>query len=184
MAGVNRSGTGASAQTLQPRGGGLAGVVVGLTYPFRAMKVLGQYPTLRPYVIGPVVLNIVLGITLYATSVWRGLRLIDHWMAHLVDWVQPTWLDAGLQVLAPIIQALLVLALFVVTGLVLLQFGVILGSPFYGQLSEKLESLRVGQLPPAEPLTLGSILRDIRRAILLNSKSCCCWSGLACPWWR
>jgi CysZ protein len=181
MAGVNRSGAGANTQTLQPRGGGLAGVVVGLTYPFRAMKVLGQYPTLRPYVIAPVVLNVLLGITLYATSVWWGLRLIDHWMAHLVDWVQPTWLDAGLQVLAPIIQALLMLALFVVTGLVLLQFGVILGSPFYGQLSEKLESLRVGQLPPAEPLTLGSVLRDIRRAILFEFKKLLLLVGIGLP---
>lgn len=164
MGGVN------GGQILQPRGGCLAGAVVGLTYPLRAVQVLWQHPTLRPYVIAPVILNLFLGITLYASSVWWGLRLIDHWMAHLVDWVEPAWLDTGLQILAPIIQGVLVLLMFLVTGLVLLQFGVILGSPFYGQLSEKLESLRVGQLPPAEPLTLGSILRDIRRAILFELK--------------
>ncbi|MGD1906473.1 MAG: EI24 domain-containing protein [Leptolyngbyaceae cyanobacterium] len=152
-----------------------------MTYPFRAAKALLQYPTLRPYVIAPVLLNLFLGITLYAASVWWGLRLIEGWMAHLADWVQIAWLGVGLQVLAPIIQGLLVLAMFVITGLVLLQFGVILGSPFYGQLSEKLESLRVGQLPPAEPLTPGSILRDIRRAILFELKKLALLATIGIP---
>ena len=156
-------------------------MIVGFTYPLRAVGVLWEYPTLRPYVIAPVILNVFLGITLYAASVWGGLRLIDHWMAHLADWVEPTWLDTGLQILAPIIQGVLVLIMFLLTGLLLLQFGVILGSPFYGQLSEKLESLRIGQLPPAAPLTLGSILRDIRRAILFEIKKLVLLGGIGLP---
>lgn len=168
-------------QALDPRGGGIAGIIVGVTYPLRAARVLRQYPTLRPYVVAPVILNVFLGITLYAASVWWGLGLIDHWMAHLADWVEPVWLDTGLQILAPIIQGVLVLIMFLLTGLLLLQFGVILGSPFYGQLSEKLESLRVGQLPPAEPLTLGSILRDIRRAILFEFKKLVLLASIGLP---
>jgi CysZ protein len=57
-----------------------------------------------------------------------------------------------------------------VLGLVLLQFGVILGSPFYGQLSEKLEAIRAGQPPPTEPFSPFSVVRDIWRAILFEVK--------------
>jgi CysZ protein len=155
---------------LQPRGGGLAGLITGFTYPLRALRALQRYPTLRPYVIGPVVVNGLLGVTLYASSVWWGLSFIDRTMARLMDWVQPAWLDIGLQILAPVIQGLLVILMFLLTGLLLLQFGVILGSPFYGQLSEKLESLRSGQTLPPEPFSVASVLRDVGRALLFELK--------------
>jgi CysZ protein len=144
--------------------------MAGFTYPLRSLRMLQRYPSLRPYVIAPIAVNVLLGGTLYAASVWWGLRLIDGWMARLMDWVQPAWLDVGLQILAPVIQGLLVIALFLVTGFGLLQFGVLLGSPFYGQLSEKLETLRLGQSPPVEPLSLGSVLRDLWRAVLFEVK--------------
>lgn len=155
---------------LQPRGGGITGLIAGFTYPLRALRAYQQHPSLLPYVIGPVVVNVLLGGTLYAASVWWGLRWIDQGMARLMDWVQPAWLDVGLQFLAPVIQGILILLMFLVTGLLLLQFGVILGSPFYGQLSEKLESLRSGQPPMAEPFSLGSVLRDLGRAIQFELK--------------
>lgn len=157
-------------QTLRPRGGGIVGLFTGFLYPLRAFRVLQKHRSLRPYVLGPLLLNLVLGGTLYAGSVWWGLRLIDQAMAHLVDWVGPAWLEAGVQAIAPIIQAGLVVIMLLLTGLLLLQFGVILGSPFYGQLSEKLESIRAGQPLPSEPLRLGSVLRDIWRAIMFELK--------------
>ncbi len=168
-------------QTLQPRGGGLAGLILGFTYPLKAVRILQRYLSLRPYVIGPVVVNVLLGITLYASSVGLGLRLIAGWMARLRVWAQPNWLDVGLQVLAPVIQGVLVVLMLVVMGLLLLQFGVILGSPFYGQLSEKLESLRAGQPPPTEPFSLASVLRDVGRAILFELKKLLLLVGIGIP---
>ncbi|MEO1299972.1 MAG: EI24 domain-containing protein, partial [Cyanobacteria bacterium J06636_16] len=58
----------------------------------------------------------------------------------------------------------------IVLGFVLLQFGSILGSPFYGQLSEKLEALRTGSTASPETMGGGAILRDIWRAILFELK--------------
>jgi CysZ protein len=55
--------------------------------------------------------------------------------------------------------------LLLIIGFLLVQFGVILGSPWYGQLSEQLELLRNGQLPAEAPMNLRSSFRDIQRAI-------------------
>jgi CysZ protein len=64
-----------------------------------------------------------------------------------------------------LLRVLLVSGLLLIIGFLLVQFGVILGSPWYGQLSEQLELLRNGQLPAEAPMNLGSSFRDIQRAI-------------------
>lgn len=158
------------APPLQPRGGGIAGLFLGLTYPLWALRVLQAHPPLRAYVVGPVIINVLLGAGLYAGGLWWGRRAIAAAMTRLLNWAGPNWLDAGIQLLAPVIQGVLFVLLFLALGLVLLQFGSLLGSPFYGQLSEKLETLRVGQAPPAEPLSVGGIVRDLWRAVLFEVK--------------
>jgi CysZ protein len=57
-----------------------------------------------------------------------------------------------------------------VIGFLLLQFGGILGAPWYGQLSEKLEELRTGKPAVLPPNSLTSIFQDIRRALLFELK--------------
>jgi CysZ protein len=65
-----------------------------------------------------------------------------------------------------LLQFLLVVGLLLLTGLLLVQFGVLLGAPWYGQLSEQLEELRTGQLHTVEVC----IVRDISRALLFELK--------------
>lgn len=153
------------------------GLIAGATYPLRALFLLGRTPRLWGYVLVPILVNLVAGIGLYAGLLfpgWRGVNALvagldaktDSWIANLPAWL--SWLsvldflDAGLGWL---LRVVLVLLLLVATGFLLVQFGVILGAPFYGQLSEQLELLRTGKLPAAEPQTAATILRDIGRAL-------------------
>ena len=155
---------------LYPRGGGLLGLFIGLSYPLRAVRLLQKHPSLRPFILIPLGINILLGIGLYSVGIWWGLRRLDAWTLQLINWIGPAWLDIVIQVLAPVIQGILLIVLFVVLGFVLLQFGSILGSPFYGQLSEKLEILRTGSSASPESMGGGAILSDIWRAILFELK--------------
>jgi CysZ protein len=60
---------------------GLCSFLVGTTYPLRALGALIQYPQLRPYVLVPIGLNLVLGIVLYGTLLQGGLHWIDTWIS-------------------------------------------------------------------------------------------------------
>lgn len=155
---------------LHPRGGGIPGVLIGFTYPLRALRLFQKHKSLRPYVLIPLVINVLLGIALYSSGVWWGLQLVNRWTLRLIDWLEPAWLDTAVQVLAPIIQGVLILLLFVILGFVLLQFGGILGAPFYGQLSEKIEILRAGKVDTPESMGWGTIFIDIWRALMFEVK--------------
>jgi CysZ protein len=157
-------------QRLKPRGGGIPGLVLGFSYPLRALRLFQKHPSLRPYVLMPLLINILLGVALYSSGIWWGRRVIANWTLRLTDWLEPSWLDTTVQVLAPVIQGVLILLLLIVLGLVLLQFGGILGSPFYGQLSEKIEILRAGKLDAPESMGWGAIFIDIWRAIMFELK--------------
>ncbi|RZM81862.1 EI24 domain-containing protein [Leptolyngbya iicbica] len=155
---------------LRPRGGGIPGILLGFTYPLRTLRLFLREKSLLPFVLIPLAINTVLGITLYTLGVRWGLRLVDTWVLQLTTWLEPAWLDTTVQILAPVVQGVLILLLFIVLGFVLLQFGTILGSPFYGQMSEKIELLRSGQLERPESLGAGAIFIDIWRAILFELK--------------
>jgi CysZ protein len=105
---------------------------------------------------------------------------LPHWHVALPDWRSIDWkLPGSGQAIAIanalgssflwILRLLLVLVLLLVTGFILLQFGVLLGSPWYGKLSEELELLKLGKLPPNES-GLGSTVRDSGRAVLYELK--------------
>ena len=155
------------------------GLISGFTYPFRALGLFIRTPKLWGYVIVPIIVNIVVGILLYVGLLFPGLNgievlvsnldnRIDIWVANLPTWLQ--YLDVSAVILGWLLRIVLVTALLLVIGFILLQFGVILGSPWYGQLSERLEELRTGK-PPVLPLnSLTSIFQDIGRAILFEFK--------------
>ena len=128
----------------------------GFGYPLRAWSYLLHEPELRRFMLIPVLINIVVGGLLYAGLLMTGLRAIDRTLSDL-----PIWAEG----LRSLIAALLVIALLVVIAYLLGRFGVVFGSPFYGKLSEQLEHRLTGQAPPAEPLNLPGILRDLGRAI-------------------
>ena len=150
------------------------GLLAGFTYPVRAFTLLWQTPKLWGYVLVPVVLNFIIGIGLYLGLLFPSLSGIDILVADLslrfntLIASLPAWLSF-LAVLTVafgwLLRILLVAGLLLIIGFLLVQFGVILGSPWYGQLSAQLELLRNGQLPVEAPMNLSSIFQDIKRAI-------------------
>lgn len=219
---------------------GLGGFVVGASYPLRALKVLSVTPRLRQYVLFPILLNLVIGITLYAGLLFAGLQAIDAlltavptwiadaprlavdwstWTVALPDWKltlphwlslpwvalppRPDWLptlptiqlppldlpkitfpnwlaelpEFGLVVFVWVLRILLVMILLLLTGFILLQFGVLLGAPWYGKLSEELERLQTGQL---QIIQINPI-QEIWRAVLYELKKLVITIGIGVP---
>ncbi|MEO1352118.1 MAG: EI24 domain-containing protein [Cyanobacteria bacterium J06635_15] len=164
--------------SLAPTGAGISGLFLGFVYPLKAIRMLLAYPGLRPYVVFPILINLVLGVSLYAGGLWWGFNRIDALITYLPEWAQ---------FVSYLIRAILVLLLFIVMGLVLLQFGGLLGSPFYGKLSEELEALKIGQQTAATPFSLGAVVYDLWRAIAFELKklllTVCIGIGLfVCSW--
>jgi CysZ protein len=214
----------------------------GATYPFRAFQFFVRHPSSRIYVLMPIAINIVLGITLYGALLFAGFRAIDaiiaglpgwttmapQWSAYLPDWhfnlswslplrnllpdwhvnlpnwhvslpnwhvslpdwftnllhwspTLPEWFTALPHdfaiALIWLLRLLLTIVLLFVTGFVLLQFGVLLGAPWYGKLSEELERIQTGQLTVIE---VGAV-QDIRRAILYELKKLVLGLGFGIP---
>ncbi|NEP83987.1 MAG: hypothetical protein F6K17_21430 [Okeania sp. SIO3C4] len=154
------------------------GLFAGATYHFRALIIFVKNPKLIGYIVVPILINIVVGILLYISLLLPGIDLIDTifdnlslrfdaFVAQLPTWLNfLSYID---NILDKIVQIILFPILLLIIGFLLVQFGAILGSPFYGQLSEQLEKIRTGTLPEAQPGLLGS-LRDIWRAILFELK--------------
>lgn len=129
--------------------------VAGLAYPFRAFGLLARTPHLWRYVLVPILVNIVVGVTLYAGLLFGGLRAIDGLVGGLPAWAA---------VLGALLRVLLVVGLLLATGFVLVRFGVVLGAPWYAQLSAQIELQQTGRLP--DPGSgLGAALRDLGRAL-------------------
>jgi CysZ protein len=151
------------------------GFLSGASYPFRTFGIFWRNPRLFSYIIVPILLNFSLGIFLYSTLLflgWQGKEVLNKnltqslaaLVANLPSWLG--FLDNLLLGIGELLELLLAVLLFILTGFVLVQFGAILGAPWYGKLSEQLERLRLGQLSIIE---IG-FLRDIGRAILFEIK--------------
>jgi CysZ protein len=199
---------------------GPVSAVAGGLYPLRAFGLLLHQPRLRRYILIPILVNVLLGVTVYAGLLVLGLRAIDLLLTSLPVWVStishevaqdvaeiatlppiasswhlpawlmlpqwnftlpawlpsfpdwhlsfpdwhlslpswlptwtihlPTWLkelpDWGIAGLIWLLRLLLIVTLLLITGFIFLQFGVLLGSPWYGKLSEEIERLQTGQL--------------------------------------
>jgi CysZ protein len=120
-------------------------------------------------------LNFVIAIFLYTGLLLFGWQIVEQVQVDLSGWLEqaivnlPEWLNIIEYILVGIIfiiKFLLVLILLIATGFVLMQFGVLIGAPWYGQLSEKLEIIRTGKLEIIEV----NIFRDLGRAILFELK--------------
>ncbi|GAB4379858.1 MAG: hypothetical protein Kow00121_34860 [Elainellaceae cyanobacterium] len=194
-------------------GRGPVSLIAGATYPFRALWLFIKTPRLRSYILAPILVNLVLGVTVYAGLLFGGMQAIDtllsnlpvwtaelsqeassltatspignlslpdwhlslpgwlpalpSWQIHLPNWLTniqirvPDWLpnwqiqlpewvsrldDWGFAVFVWFLRLILTLVLLVITGFIFLQFGVLLGSPWYGKLSEEIERTRTGQM--------------------------------------
>ena len=151
------------------------GLLTGATYPFRVLAVFKRTPGLWGYVAIPILVNFLVGVVLYTGLLFFGWDSVAYLMGSLTHWVDslitnlPRWLgilDYLIIGVGWLLRLLLVVGLLLLTGFVLVQFGVLLGAPWYGQLSEQLEELRTGQLHIVEV----GIVRDIGRAILFELK--------------
>ncbi len=155
------------------------GLFAGATYPFRALRLFYKRPELRGYIVIPILVNFVLGIILYVSFLFPGLNgidwiissldtQIDNWVSSLPNWL--SYLDIIAVVIGWLLRVILILLLLLMIGFILLQFGVIFGSPWYGQISEKLEEIKTGKPAVIPPSSLLGILNDIWRAILFEIK--------------
>ncbi|NJN29637.1 MAG: hypothetical protein HC824_03660 [Synechococcales cyanobacterium RM1_1_8] len=150
--------------------GTLAGLVNGASYPLRAIALFFHRPKLLTYLVMPLVINILLGLLLYVGLLLPSWRWVGDWALQLHGWINgwegqlPPWLHwlSGLAWgLGWLARSLLTLLLLGLIGFVLAQFGTLLGAPWYGQLSEQIERLRLGHL---EVIEVG-LVRDLGRAV-------------------
>lgn len=130
----------------------------GATYPLRALAVLMRTPRRWRYVLIPLLVSIVVGATLYVGLLWAGWRGIDALVAGLPAWAA---------FLGVLLRALLMIGLLIAVGFLFLQFGVVLGAPWYSQLSEQLELMLTGQAPLGSSGVI-AFTRDIGRALLFE----------------
>ncbi len=158
------------------------GFIVGFTYPLRALIFLKQSPQLWTCVLIPIAINVIIGIALYVGVLFPAWGAIDQWTSGLpnglAQWLVQAppkvahwlaWLPVWAGVVDDVLRWLLAIALLIITGLLLVQFGAIFGAPWYGNLAEQIERIRVGQLP-ASSMSLAGSLRDVGRAIAFQLK--------------
>ena len=151
------------------------GLITGATYPFRALVTFLRNPRLWQYIAIPILVNLVVAIALYSGLLLFGFHIVEDVTLDVSRWLDniivnlPAWLgflDYATVGLSFLLRLLLILVLLVATGFLLTQFGVLLGAPWYGQLSEQLEKLCTGKVEIVEV----SIFKDIGRAILFELK--------------
>lgn len=156
----------------------------GFSYPLRALRLLGQNPRLLLYVLFPIGVNILLGAALYAgifIPAWSSLQeLLADYSAWHQAWIEqlPGWLgflSFFAVLLAWVLRILLIGGLFFVLGFLLVQFGTILGAPWYGRLSEKVEETVSGSVTGIEV----GFLRDIARALAFEGMKLLLMAGTA-----
>lgn len=153
----------------------MKGLLTGATYPLKALNLFLRKPNLRSYFIIPILVNLFVGIVLYlgiGIPAWYGVAdlttFFSNWLDSLITNLPSFlgFLSYFAIVFGWLLYLVLVLGLFFLTGFLLLQFGGILGAPWYGQLSEQVEKLRTGQVEVVEV----GIVRDIGRALLFELK--------------
>jgi CysZ protein len=162
------------------------GTVNGATYPFRALITFIQNPRLIKYIAVPILVNIVVAIALYSGLLYFGWQIVDSIQADVTTWLNqlisslPQWLgflSYGASALIAILRLVLVIFLLIATGFLLTQFGVLLGAPWYGQLSEQLEKHRTGKVELIEL----NIVKDLGRAVLYELKKLVLIASIGIP---
>jgi CysZ protein len=121
----------------------------------RGAKLLKQ-PTLRHFVLIPLLVNILI----FGGLIWYGLSYLD---ALMDDWLDkiPDWLDFISWIIWPVIG----LTVSLVTGYLFTAVALIIASPFNALLAEKAEELVTGK--PVDSLEgLGAALMAMPRGIL------------------
>ncbi len=127
----------------------------GISYFVRGLELL-KHPRLRPFVIIPLTINIVIFSTLIYYSIgWVDSTLAD-WVKAIPDWL--SWLNW-------LIWPLVVIALALVTGYLFTAVAILIASPFNGLLAEKAEEIITGE-QVAGPETIAAAFMIFPRSIM------------------
>ncbi|MBP1464674.1 EI24 domain-containing protein [Candidatus Chloroploca sp. M-50] len=136
-------------------------LLAGVIYPFRALQLINQTRRLWGYIVIPVLVNLVVGALLY-------LGLFVALMQQLQARLDQSTVLSG--VVLAILGVVLAVGLAITIGFLLVRFGVVLGAPWYSQLSEELERMILGDRPrPAKPKAT-EMIYDVWRALLFEGK--------------
>lgn len=107
----------------------------GSSYFMRGLKLL-KHPRLRPFVIIPLLINIVIFATLVTLSIQAVGATLQSWLGVIPDWL--SWLN---WLIWPIVGITLAL----ITGYMFTAVAILIASPFNGLLAEKAEEIITGQ---------------------------------------
>jgi CysZ protein len=83
--------------------------VAGLSYPFRAFGMIASVPRLWRYILIPILVNLLVGVSLYAGLLFAGLRAVDAVVAGLPEWAA---------FLGALLRVLLIVSILIATGFV------------------------------------------------------------------
>lgn len=126
----------------------------GASYLFDGAKLL-KHPTLRPFVIIPLAVNILIFGTLVSLGINYLSASIDRWLSYI-----PQWLSFIEWVLWPLIA----ITFSLTTGYLFTAVALIIASPFNALLAEKAEELVTGQ--PVDSLEgFGQALLGVPRGV-------------------
>jgi CysZ protein len=120
----------------------------------RGAKLL-SHPTLRPFVLVPLIVNVLIFGSLIGWGLGNLIDWVNSWMAIL-----PEWLTFLQWILWPLIG----IAVALVTGYLFTAVALLIASPFNALLAEKAEELITGQ-PVAGLEGLGAALMSVPRGI-------------------
>ena len=128
--------------------------VQGAGYLFAGLRMLKQ-PTLLPFVLIPLLVNIVIFATMITLTIGALDDTLASWMARIPDW---------LSFLNWIIWPLVGITLAIITGYLFTAVAILIASPFNALLAEKAEELITGQ--PVDALEgIGAAIASFPRAI-------------------
>ena len=151
------------------------GLIAGLIYPAKAIIFFWRYPFLWSYIIPPILLNFLIAIAIYSGLFFFAWEPLKSSQTDLIAWVDqivldlPYWLSFLSYIfvfLLNLLQIMLFAGAFVITGVAIAQFGVLLGAPWYGKLSEQIEKLCTGRVNIVEV----NFVQELGRAILYELK--------------
>ena len=150
----------------------------GITYPWKALRLLRNTPRLWTYIAAPIFVTVLIGLGLYGWAflpLWTRVQdatqtLSDPLLKTIAQF--PAWLqglELLIQGLVGVFQFLSAIVLFWLFGIVLTQLSVLLAAPWYGQLAEVLQVERMGKGVP-QGSTEGGFWADFSRAIQFELK--------------
>lgn len=129
---------------------------VGAGYLFRGCSLITQ-PGLRPYVLVPLLINIVL----FSVLIGFGTQQFTQ----LVAWLLPAWLDW----LSWLLWPLFAITLSTIAFFVFIHVGNLIGAPFNGLLAERVEK-RFRSGGREAPFDMGQLLRIFGPALISEFK--------------